>query len=112
MARTLDAETLIKPARFAHFVLRVRNLQESIGWYQTVLGMEIVHRAEKIAFMTYDDEPLPLIFWISFQNDLLSLLTKFMARLSALTLLSLALHFRRTYLKLALDFFIASKVDI
>ena len=56
MRRTLDSETLIKPAKFAHFVLRVRNLQESIGWYQTVLGMEMVHRAEKIAFMTYDDE--------------------------------------------------------
>jgi catechol-2,3-dioxygenase len=56
MSRTLDSETLIKPAKFAHFVLRVRNLEESIAWYQTVLGMEIVHRAEKIAFMTYDDE--------------------------------------------------------
>ncbi len=56
MPRTLDAETLVKPAKFAHFVLRVRNLEESIAWYQTVLGMEIVHRAEKIAFLTYDDE--------------------------------------------------------
>jgi catechol-2,3-dioxygenase len=56
MSRTLDAETLIKPAKFAHFVLRVRNLAESIAWYQAVLGMEIVHRAEKIAFLTYDDE--------------------------------------------------------
>ena len=56
MARTLDSETLIKPAKFAHFVLRVRNLEESIAWYQAVLGMEMVHRAEKIAFMTYDDE--------------------------------------------------------
>jgi catechol-2,3-dioxygenase len=56
MGRTLDSETLIKPAKFAHFVLRVRSLDESIAWYQTVLGMEIVHRAEKIAFLTYDDE--------------------------------------------------------
>ncbi len=58
MSRTLDSESLIKPAKFAHFVLRVRNLDESIAWYQTVLGMEMVHRAEtpKIAFMTYDDE--------------------------------------------------------
>lgn len=56
MSRTLDAETLIKPAKFAHFVLRVRNLAESIAWYEAVLGMEIVHRAEKLAFLTYDDE--------------------------------------------------------
>ncbi len=45
MARTLDSQTLIKPAKFAHFVLRVRNIEESIAWYQTVLGMEMVHRA-------------------------------------------------------------------
>jgi catechol-2,3-dioxygenase len=56
MGRTLDSETLIKPAKFAHFVLRVRNLEESIAWYETLLGMEMVHRAEQIAFMTYDDE--------------------------------------------------------
>ncbi len=56
MKRQLDAETLIKPSKFAHFVLRVSNLDESIAWYQAVLGMEMVHRAEKIAFMTYDDE--------------------------------------------------------
>ncbi len=56
MTRALDSETLIKPAKFAHFMLRVRNLDESIAWYQALLGMRMVHRAEKIAFMTYDDE--------------------------------------------------------
>lgn len=56
MTRTLDPETLIKPSKFAHFVLRVSNLEESLAWYQTVLGMEIVHRAERLAFLTYDDE--------------------------------------------------------
>jgi catechol-2,3-dioxygenase len=56
MTRTLDAQTLIKPAKFAHFVLRVKDIDKSIAWYQAVLGMEIVHRAEKIAFLTYDDE--------------------------------------------------------
>jgi catechol 2,3-dioxygenase-like lactoylglutathione lyase family enzyme len=54
--RTLDAQTVIRPAKFAHFVLRVRNLEESIAWYQTVLGMEVVHHAGKLAFLTYDDE--------------------------------------------------------
>ncbi len=56
MKRQLDAEVPIRPAKFAHFVLRVRNLEESIAWYQTVVGMEMVHHAGKIAFMTYDDE--------------------------------------------------------
>lgn len=56
MTRTLDVKTVIKPAAFAHYVLRVRNIEESIAWYQTVLGMEIVFRAEKIAFLTYDNE--------------------------------------------------------
>ena len=56
MTRTIDAETLIKPTRFAHFVLRVKDLEKSLAWYETVLGMEIVHRADKIVFLTYDDE--------------------------------------------------------
>jgi catechol-2,3-dioxygenase len=56
MRRTIDSKTLVRPAKFAHFVLRVRELPRSIAWYETVLGMEMVHRAEKIAFMTYDDE--------------------------------------------------------
>ena len=40
MSRQLDSEIPIRPARFAHFVLRVRNLEESIAWYQMVVGME------------------------------------------------------------------------
>ena len=56
MKRTVDTEHLIKPAKFAHFVLRVSDLEASIQWYAAVLGMEMVHRAEKLAFMTYDEE--------------------------------------------------------
>ena len=56
MTRTLDAQTLIKPAKFAHFVLRVKDIEKSLAWYQAVLGMEVVHRADTIVFLTYDDE--------------------------------------------------------
>lgn len=56
MKRTLDSDAPVKPTKFAHFVLRVRNLDEMIAWYQTALGMEVVHRAEKIVFLTYDEE--------------------------------------------------------
>ncbi len=56
MTRTVPDQETITPATFAHFVLRVRDLEKSIDWYNKVLGMEIVHHAGKIAFMTYDDE--------------------------------------------------------
>lgn len=32
MSRQLDSETPIRPARLAHYVLRVRHLEESIAW--------------------------------------------------------------------------------
>ena len=47
---------LVKPAVFAHFVLRCSDKAASVNWYSTVLGMEIVHENPMIAFMTYDDE--------------------------------------------------------
>lgn len=55
MTRTVDT-TLVKPAKFAHFVLRVSDMQKSVEWYSAVLGMEIVHQNPMITFMTYDDE--------------------------------------------------------
>lgn len=56
MSRHIDSQTPIPPERLAHYVLRVRNLEESIAWYQTVVSMEVVHRAEKLAFLTFDEE--------------------------------------------------------
>ncbi len=55
MSRTVGTE-LIKPAAFAHFVLRCSDKAASADWYAKVLGMEIVHENPMIAFMTYDDE--------------------------------------------------------
>ncbi len=56
MTRTVSDETIIAPAKFAHFVLRVSDLEASIQWYQTLLGMKMVHHAGFLAFLTYDDE--------------------------------------------------------
>jgi catechol-2,3-dioxygenase len=56
MTRRLDPNTKLRPSRFAHFVLRVSELQPAINWYEEVLDMEMVHRADKIAFMSFDEE--------------------------------------------------------
>ena len=56
MTRRLAPEPLVRPSRFAHFVLRTRHLEESIRWYETVVGMHVVHRNDFIAFLTYDEE--------------------------------------------------------
>ena len=56
MNRNLDASRLVKPARFAHFVLRVTDLKASITFYQKLIGMTVVHESGFVAFMTYDDE--------------------------------------------------------
>ena len=55
MERSVSTEQ-VKPSKFAHFVLRVSDLDKSIAWYNAVVGMEVVHRNPMIAFLTYDDE--------------------------------------------------------
>jgi catechol-2,3-dioxygenase len=56
MTRSVDPHKKVRPARFAHFVLRVRDIKQAIAWYEEVLGMEMVHDAGKIAFMSFDEE--------------------------------------------------------
>ena len=56
MARQLDDTQVVRPTHFGHAVLRTRNLDEAIAWYETVVGMRVVHRNPFIAFLTYDDE--------------------------------------------------------
>jgi catechol-2,3-dioxygenase len=56
MSLELDSTTVIRPATFAHVVLRTRHLEQSIAWYQSLIGMEVVFRNAYIAFLTYDDE--------------------------------------------------------
>ena len=55
MTRTVEARQ-VTPAKFAHYVLRVSNLDASVAWYNAVLGMEVVHGNDFICFLTYDDE--------------------------------------------------------
>src|SRR5512145_2469478 len=44
MARRLDATQVVRPTHFGHAVLRTRNLDEAIAWWETVIGMQVVHR--------------------------------------------------------------------
>jgi catechol-2,3-dioxygenase len=55
MTRNVDAD-MTTPLKFAHFVLRVSDMAQSVAWYTTVLGMKIVHQNPMLTFMTYDDE--------------------------------------------------------
>ena len=56
MERNVDLKIPVIPAKFAHFVLRVRDIEKSVDWYQKVLGMTIVHDGGEFAFLTYDEE--------------------------------------------------------
>jgi catechol-2,3-dioxygenase len=56
MSREIDARTVIKPARFAHVVLRTRHLKESVAWYGRLVGMEPVFQNDFVCFMTFDEE--------------------------------------------------------
>jgi len=46
----------IPPIRLAHVVRRTARFEELVDWYLTVLGAEIVHADDMLAFLTYDDE--------------------------------------------------------
>ena len=56
MQRKLDPQNLIRPARFAHVVLRVSDLAASVGWYQQLIGADTVFGNDFVNFLTYDDE--------------------------------------------------------
>ena len=56
MGRRLSSEQVVRPAKFAHVVLRTRKLEESIAWYRDLVGMEVVFGNDFAAFLSYDDE--------------------------------------------------------
>ena len=49
-------DTIIKPAKLAHLVLRTADKERLIGWWKTVLGMRVQHENDFLSFLTYDDE--------------------------------------------------------
>ena len=46
----------IPPELFAHMVLKTKQIDKIIAWYEAVLGARVVFRNEMICFMTYDHE--------------------------------------------------------
>ena len=47
---------MASPIKLSHIVLQTNRRREMIEWYCTVLGAEILYEAERISFISYDDE--------------------------------------------------------
>ena len=47
---------MASPKKLSHIVLQTNRRREMIDWYCTVLGAEILHEADRISFISYDDE--------------------------------------------------------
>ena len=46
----------IRPAKLAHVVFRVRDLQRSRAWYTDVLQARVTYENDTVCFLSYDDE--------------------------------------------------------
>ena len=46
----------VVPRQLAHVVRRTSRLDDMVRWYCTVLGAEVVHADQMLAFLTYDEE--------------------------------------------------------
>lgn len=53
---TTDSVRAVAPRRLAHIALRTNQLETMIRWYCQVLNAHIAYGADKVAFLTYDDE--------------------------------------------------------
>jgi catechol-2,3-dioxygenase len=47
---------MASPKKLSHIVLQTNRRREMIDWYCTVLGAEILYEADRISFISYDDE--------------------------------------------------------
>lgn len=70
MSREIDVDATIRPAKFAHVVLRTRKLKEAVEWYGSVLGMEVVFGNDFASFLTYDEEHHRLALLMTPQEEL------------------------------------------
>lgn len=49
-------DTAPRPAALSHFVLRTSRFDEVVAWWSTLLGCQVVHESDFLAFLTYDHE--------------------------------------------------------
>src|SRR5262249_32635978 len=49
--------TMAAPSKFAHVVYQTHRFEEMIGWYTRVFEAKVRHRDDKLAFLSYEDEP-------------------------------------------------------
>jgi catechol-2,3-dioxygenase len=54
--RNAREEIMASPKKLSHIVLQTNRRREMIDWYCTVLGAEILYEADRISFISYDDE--------------------------------------------------------
>jgi catechol-2,3-dioxygenase len=47
---------MASPKKLSHIVLQTNRRREMIEWYCRVLGAEVLYEAERISFISYDDE--------------------------------------------------------
>ena len=47
---------MVAPVKIAHYVLRTRQFEEMISWYEKVFEAKVQHQDPVIAFLTFDDE--------------------------------------------------------
>jgi catechol-2,3-dioxygenase len=50
------SDTVLKPSRFCHVVLRTNKFKEMVAFYMTFLGACATHENDFLSFLTYDDE--------------------------------------------------------
>lgn len=54
---TKHAQPPIRPKKLAHIVLRTNvRFEEMCEWYRNLLNGEYIHKDDRLAFMTYDEE--------------------------------------------------------
>ena len=47
---------MASPKKLSHIVLQTNRRREMIDWYCSVLGAEVLFEADRISFISYDDE--------------------------------------------------------